>query len=90
MLRLMDEHLSDDGSRVDYAALRVSEAFGEFREAVGALRSLPAETLGPSAPLDERKAFCEENKRALAELREQLATRGGGGASKSRDVNSEA
>ena len=30
MLNLMDEHLSDDGARVDYAALRISAAFAEF------------------------------------------------------------
>lgn len=57
MLALMDEHLSEDGARVDYAALRVSAAFAEFCDAVGALQSLSVSDLGPNAPLAERKAF---------------------------------
>ena len=57
MLLLMDGHISEDGSRVDYAALRTSAEFAEFCDAVGALDSLPADALDPSTPLDERKAF---------------------------------
>lgn len=57
MLRLMDEHLVDDGSLVDYAALRTSAAFTEFCDAVTQLQSLPPEALGADAPLNERKAF---------------------------------
>lgn len=40
MLLLMDDHLLDDGSRVDYARLRVSPAFASFCEAAGALRDV--------------------------------------------------
>jgi len=57
MLLLMDDHLLDDGSRVDYARLRVSPAFASFCEAAGALRDLPREALGPTAPEGDRKAF---------------------------------
>ena len=57
MLRLMDAHLSDDGSRVDYAALRVSPAFAAFLDTAGELTVLPEAALDASAPVDERKAF---------------------------------
>ena len=57
MLRMLDEYLTEDGSRVDYAALRSSAAFDEFRQAVGQLRSLPKEALFQSTSMRARKAF---------------------------------
>lgn len=57
MLTMMDDHLSEDGARVDYSALRISPAFAKFCDVAGKLRDLPASTLGATAALDERKAF---------------------------------
>jgi len=57
MLTLMDEHLSTDGSRVDYAGLRIAPAFASFCDAVGTLRELPLESLGVDSALEDRTAF---------------------------------
>lgn len=57
MLRLLDDHLDEDGNKVDYRALRYSPAFAAFCDSAGELGELPVEALDASAPLEERKAF---------------------------------
>ncbi|KAL3902852.1 MAG: hypothetical protein SGPRY_011899 [Prymnesium sp.] len=56
MLRMQDEFLSSDGSRVDYAALRRSSSFAEFCGIVGELGRLPIASL-LEEPVEQRTAF---------------------------------
>ena len=53
MLRIQGEHLSADGKRVDYTAIKTSESFSEFLQTVQKLRDCDLATLHD----DERKAF---------------------------------
>ena len=57
MLRLLDDHLDEDGSKVDYRSMRYSAAFAAFCDSAGELGELPAEALDGRAPLAERTAF---------------------------------